>query len=107
MGEHAKLPWAVCKKAPNEYWDEGITIYDVAGERRVADATKMTIDGKANAAFIVKAVNNHYQLLDALKCICSLYPKDMSDDGSGRIGFNSTSQAFIGKAQKAIKEAEK
>jgi len=56
------------------------------------DGTEKThLENEANAAFIVKAVNNHYQLLEALK---ELYRN--SEAGS----------KFLNKAEAAIKEAE-
>jgi len=64
------------------------------------------VDGKANAAFIVKACNSHQKLLDALKYVCALFPEDMSDDNSGRIGFSRKSEITINEAREAIKEAE-
>lgn len=89
--KHTELPWAICNESPNEYWYEGTTIYDVNGQRRVADTPAQLLDAEANAAFIIKAVNNHYQLLDALK---ELYR-------------NSESGArFLDKAEAAIKAAE-
>ena len=35
--KHTPLPWAVCGDPPNDQWYEGRTIYDIHGDRRVAD----------------------------------------------------------------------
>lgn len=66
---------------------------------------KMNIE--ANAAFIVKAVNNHYWLLDELTAITAYAEHALKQfkDGNGSLDitlFNSLSKS----AREAIKEAE-
>ena len=61
---------------------------------------------EANAAFIVKAVNNHEKLLSALEGLVNKFPYDLEDDGSGQIGFLPSTKLAVDAAREAIKEVE-
>ncbi len=67
--EHTPTPWAVCLNPPNPQWFAEITIYDIAGDRRVADVASLMAPSKANAEFIVRACNAHDQLVEAMALI--------------------------------------
>ncbi len=67
MSQHTPTPWEVCEKAPNDAWFEGRTIWCPEEGKRVADTCPLDVRDKANAAFIVRAVNSFYPMLDAIK----------------------------------------
>ena len=67
---HFKLPWEINKNTGEVHAEERM----VASVYPVADTKENIVKNKANAAFIVKACNEHYKqkesnakLLDALK----------------------------------------
>ena len=89
--KHTKLPWetngSCLIKGENR---EMVSCFSIGGG-------SVDVDGKANAAFIVKACNSHYQLLEAIKDLHRAasfadYTKELDD-------------AII-KSVAAIKEAE-
>lgn len=61
--KHSPLPW----KTTNGYYGPIIDCPD--GQERVCtvDGARSPDEKEANAAFIVRACNNHYQLVEALK----------------------------------------
>lgn len=99
MSEHTELPW-VWDGKPWDYdreeeapWIVNATTGDPAIRGEI-DCTE------ANAAFIVKAVNNHYQLLEVLKDMATVAEQEGWDKAlSGR-------QLIYDFAIAAIKQAE-
>jgi len=65
MSEHSPLPWSADTTEPGELW--------IADSRRLSPVCMITGSGnvterdRADAAFIVKAVNNHDALVRALR----------------------------------------
>ena len=83
--KHSELPFSYKKQGKSAFY--GIVSPD--SDYYVAEELL-----EANAAFIVKAVNNHYQLIEAL-------------DRIRRTGFNGTEEEAPHKiAAEAIKQAE-
>jgi hypothetical protein len=58
--KHTPLPWEV-----EERGNARARLYIESGDHRILEA--ITIHQEENAAFAVKAANNHYRLLSALK----------------------------------------
>jgi hypothetical protein len=60
--EHSKLPWSVDVETPSDVNDpDGYYIVDCCG------CTTSEAQDEANAAFIVKACNNHEALIEHLR----------------------------------------
>ena len=74
--EHTKTPWNIENESFNEPEYKAIV-----GDGEVVARDIHQID----AAFIVKAVNNHYQLLDALKDIVQTASQDTLEAGKKAI----------------------
>lgn len=73
--EHSKLPWYV--KEPTSCI---CATLDGVPDIKIAEADIIQNNWKANAAFIVKAVNCHDELLEACKdCLCFI--QELSDRG--------------------------
>ena len=71
--EHSPLPWAVAfaeERDALDYTDARI-VQDADDDMRVAfltnDGTPENRTGRANAGFIVRACNNHHDLIGALR----------------------------------------
>ena len=64
--QHTPTPWKVWE---NEIWEsDDIIIHILKPRHKNGQITKESLsEAKANAAFIVKSVNNHDALLEALK----------------------------------------
>lgn len=93
-----KKEWMVSLEAIN-YTRE---IEIVSGRDRVAFIrTTESKDGVAltNANLIVKAVNSHHELLEALECMLNIFGRDLR--------INSIGDVTCSKAKQAIKKAEK
>lgn len=95
--KHTELPW--------HYQEDSDTythiIRDPSGSRIVAQFRQDTSGlPEANAAFIVKACNNHYTLLEALKDLMPVLQQWEPDHSSGE------ELRAWGRAVMAIKEAE-
>lgn len=100
--KHTPLPWS---------WDGPVWDYDKEEEapwlvHEYGNSFDSVITGelscsKENAEFIVRACNNHYKLLEALKDL-------MIDAGGGSkaCGHDFTCNCAWDKAKEAIKEAE-
>jgi hypothetical protein len=111
--EHTPLPWQQSHRVCDEEGNYSTQVYCENGEA-IANLTwykkpqeNVLVDGKpmiktgtyrdGNASFIVKACNNHYQLLEALKNLV----EDL-DGESLTTGINESIQ----KAHKSIKQCE-
>ena len=81
---HTPMPW--------EHDQDSDNIYDMDGD------LKATVFDGNNAAFIVKAVNNHYQLLGTIRSI-------KANLDAGEISLTLVDQLAL-MAEKAIKQAE-
>ena len=94
---HTKLPWSINALASGRIVSEKRSIGSVGGFN---DGTEKTyLENEANAAFIVKAVNSHYQLLEALK--------EIAEAKSGPAPYDSLELWELqDMAKKAIKQAE-
>ena len=94
--QHTPLPWAICVKPPNDCWYAGRTIYDVTGDRRVADTSILDLNHEANAEFIVRACNNYGLLLEALDRVMDI----MGDEIEYKAPYSyKLAKAAIKKAQ--------
>ena len=71
---HTPLPWRVCPSFPADIQADGTEIASCFEEKHIGQT--WTIEGpitvsygehKANAAFIVRACNSHYALVEALR----------------------------------------
>jgi len=94
---HSILPW----KTNNNSMIKTDKNQDIISCFNVSSSDEnRNVDGKANAAFIVKAVNNHENLLEALKGLINAPP--FIDNGTD---MTESLQAKI-NASVAIKEAE-
>lgn len=71
--EHTPLPWNALQKHPvynTETKTSSIQIYGKPDNRLICEAEGSTLEeAEANATLIVKAVNNHEKLVEALKLI--------------------------------------
>lgn len=61
-------------------------------------------ENKANAEFIVRACNAHYQLLEALKALCGMQVK--GHDLIDRLQFSQEGRIVLDKIEAAIAKAE-
>ena len=96
MTKHTELPWEVDKENVHagqicSCHGDADTWYEVWTPN-----WQNGIDQQANAEFIVKACNNHYQLLDALKGLLARAEQELADPGD-------VSEVY--SAQQAIKAA--
>jgi len=64
--EHAALPWSTAHSASG-YVVNADSISDKADEQGIFALSRPSEECEANAAFIVKACNSHYELLEALR----------------------------------------
>lgn len=83
---HTPLPWRVCPSFPADIQADGTEIASCFEEKHIGQT--WTIEGpitvsygehKANAAFIVRACNSHYQLVEALENANTLLTKAFGD----------------------------
>lgn len=68
--KHTKLPWAK---------GLGLTLYDADKEVSGIGDGRTTEKAIGNAEFIVKAVNSHYELLDALMLVKRHYSEEITE----------------------------
>lgn len=69
MTDHTPLPWTVSIKFNGaEIYNGNICIADIYGKNR-----------KANAEFITRACNSHYELLEALKDVCAMFDEGVPE----------------------------
>lgn len=68
--KHTSTPWKI-----------GFNEYDVCNNKVIICECMGLKEGKANAKFIVKAVNNHERLLEALKNVLPLFDAIEEKDG--------------------------
>lgn len=98
MKTHTKEPWAVCIDPPNDAWYEGVTIYTLSGNKRVADTCILTSEAKANARRIVACVNAcaglHTEILEKL----------VASGHTLQIGFGQALHAHLSSPQPTIQE---
>jgi len=94
--KHTELPWI---KDSDEFDPAATHIMSESGQPIIWSSgfSEKYGDREANAAFIVKACNEHYILLEALKCLYSA--ASWIDDTSGV-------DDALRKARKAIKQTE-
>lgn len=107
--EHTPTPWFVCTDPQNETWHAGRTIgtEERTGGRRVADPCLFDADeiAHANAAFIVRAVNNHDDLVAALEALIDVSSEAFASlDEEGL--FNSEHEITIKAARAAVARAK-
>ena len=105
--KHTPLPWKVepiynNKTGEIQYYIKDInqdTIADLYFTRSIDGETKFFPhpNSEANAAFIVRACNSHYELLEALKDLT-----DAIKDGMGKSAINLR----VSLAEEAIARAE-
>ena len=112
--KHTKLPFV-------NGWGVGLTgpttpAYDVfcggrkwpyeviSKERETIAVIPQQEDGTANAAFIVKACNNHYQLLKLLTTAYDLVEESISD--TKQYDYEARAKSLVNQALEAIKQAE-
>lgn len=107
MNKHTELPWSFDKSEFRKFKIDGATHSGIATVHNGWQDTEEMSKGlsgneiRSNAEFIVKACNNHYQLLDALKKI---------RDVDGNIPTEHAAALFASlnrTAREAIKAAEK
>ena len=92
--KHTPTPWTINTRASSLVEYGRRSICTCGG---YSDGTEETHDENlANAEFIVKAVNNHYQLLEALEACVKEIPFT---------SFQASSETKV-LAQKAIKKAQ-
>jgi len=103
MSEHTELPW---HKDSDIFDPSAVHIFSEAGNPIIWGSGFSTNfgDKKANAAFIVKAVNNHYQLLEALKTAGDELAFIVNHVGLE--GAYDRVELITEETRKAIKEAE-
>ena len=95
MSKHTELPWhyfrgALDKSAGVESEDKSMLLY--------MDGISLDAE-KSNAEFIVKACNNHYQLLQAAQV--GLFAISFCEENLGE----GNGYELIGKLRQAIKDA--
>lgn len=72
--KHTKLPWHVgMKPGPMIYGTKGEQIADMMEANGEADLFPYVGENQANAAFIVRACNSHYELIAALEELTKSY----------------------------------
>lgn len=107
--KHTPLPWNAHSNNNDDYID-----IDSSGTRITSIPLVSVLDNEeseANAAFIVKACNSHYTLLEALKEMVNEYeifadvPEDYKELKGSDGGENPRTLAII-KAKKIIKQNE-
>ena len=102
--KHTKTPWHVYKDGK---WDNGIdsetlsiAVFGNPTERGIEGDT--IEESRANAAFIVKAVNNYYLLIEALNDIAG----ESENHGCGSDTMSEAIEEMRRIAESAIKQAE-
>lgn len=105
--KHTKLPWKQVDV------DDGLLIYSdnklvaisqwhiICNEIYKNQVTKNGEEASANAKFIIRAVNNHYELVEALKS--TLHELGLVCSSSGRTDIETPAMK---KAKQALKNAE-
>jgi hypothetical protein len=99
MNTPTPTPWKVTDK-PGQFW-AGV---EGSGGEFVADCRSAVSPAKENAAYIVRAVNVHEELLEALKALSSIVRK-----GSDKLPVNvyeGVKKSLLEKAEQAIAKAE-
>lgn len=92
--KHTELPWGVNAIASTHIVSDKRSIGSVGG---YSDGTEKThLENIANAAFIVKACNNFYEMLELLKLLT------YTGDYEGRPPIEDV----LNRAREAIKQAE-
>ena len=128
MMKHTELPWGYARthRMSDNTWyvlvdsDGRGPIMEVGGKDlvgQIAEAKYLITDPekiKANAAFIVRACNNHYKLLEALKRLINSYV-NLIESGHDRIKdlggacdsveIMENGNPYLAEAREAIKEA--
>ncbi len=94
---HTTLPWIALNSTDNN--DE--LCYDLCGKDSNGYDYLGEIVNKNNAKFIVKAVNSHYQLLEALKDMTAIFETDYPQKEKDEI-FDAAQLLAIQNAKKAI-----
>jgi hypothetical protein len=97
MSEHTKLPWEQKGRTISR---DGILIADTY------NFAVLDVD-IANAAFIVRACNNNYQLLEIAKKMVEISPLWLpANVAEEHLGEAHALNAMMGMLQQVIKEAE-
>lgn len=103
--KHTETPWQAIVDGDLVYIDNdaGNNICDLY-HITAGGFTHTKQNAEANAAFIVKAVNNHYSLKEALELMLERYVDlvNCGDCGS----WNPEEEVRVIKAREAIKQAE-
>ena len=100
--QHTPGPWKVISKYVSPVQGVGAAIEDTKENRVVAElfgTDEFVPEAKSNAAFIVKAVNAHDALLEALEYWLEYVESSSLDSVAGLKGWQ-------GKARAAIKRVE-
>ena len=104
MMEHTPTPWSI-DKLPTRICVAGRKGF--SGDYRVADAhqspqlafTPRHEEAVANAAFIVKAVNSHDELVAALKNVANTYDAKSYREGSQERRLGDLARAALSRAE--------
>ncbi len=102
---HTPLPWRIGVRTAHSKRD----IYGPKGELvTLSDAVFTSLEeAQANAAFIVRACNNHYDLIAALEAIMARLKGEFDHPALMAIGPLSTTDADIGTiAEAALSKAK-
>lgn len=103
--KHTETPWEVDGMEVWAKTKQGrIRIADVGGSYGYKTKDGIIEEIKANAALIVRAVNTHDELLEAVKNLASLADSLVNGDGNDKIG---EWERALYAAQNAIRKAER
>jgi len=97
--KHTELPWHVSLGNNNYVWAKDCIIAKCNPEQAEMYREKSIKEDEANAAFIVKAVNNHYQLIETLQNIIA--------EGENHSATSDTMSDAIMEMRRAAAEAIK
>ena len=99
--KHTELPWHVSLGNNNHIWAQDSVIAKCNPEQAEMYREKSIDEEEANAAFIVKAVNNHEKLIEALKLV-----RAVLDNGEWNDAYKEKVMVEVRKAISNAEEAE-
>lgn len=97
--KHTPVPWNSSRSEPERVYDTGGILVHANGSKYVDELEK-----QANAAFIVRACNSYYELLEALKGLVGLFDEQFARGNDMLWGEYDAAKAAIAKAEQPGKE---
>ena len=100
--KHTELPWRINKRASMLVEANNRSVCSTGGYSNISEGDAVYDENQANAAFIVKACNNHYQMLEQLKSFSWFIEKQVN------LGYLNHPEwaKRLNDVKEAIKQAE-